>query len=488
MTSSVRVRYAPSPTGQPHLGNIRTALFNWLYARRHGGRFIVRIEDTDQERKVSGAVQGILEALKWLELDWDEGPEVGGSYGSYFQSERLELYQEAAERLLQGGHAYHCYCTPQRLEEMRRQQMKNRQPPGYDRHCLNLSSQELQQHKNEGRVPVVRFSMPDSEEIVLHDLIRDKVAWRSELLDDFVILKSDGFPTYHLANVLDDHLMEISHVLRAEEWLSSAPRHLKLYQALGYKPPLFGHLPMILGPDRSKLSKRHGAASVLEYREMGCLPQAMINFMALLGWSLDDRTEIMSRQTLVEHFSLDRVSKSGAIFNQEKLLWMNGVYIRQLDLERLAEKLLAFWNEYPPAQILQPVDRPYLTRILPLVQERLKTLGEAADLTSYFFKETLDYDPRDLTQKGMNLGETSTALSKALSSLRDSLSFDAETLEQHLRVLGDDLGLSGRHFFGLLRVAISGRTAAPPLFQTMEVLGKDRCLKRISHAIDSLAV
>ncbi len=486
MSAPVRVRFAPSPTGQPHIGNVRTALFNWLFARGRQGKFIVRIEDTDQTRLVPDAVEGILDGLRWLNIDWDEGPEVGGPYGPYYQSERLDLYQEAARGLMEGGHAYNCYCSPERLQEMRKQQMKEQKTPGYDRCCLNIPAQKLREYKDEGRVPVVRFKMPDPEEITVQDIIRGEVSWRSELLDDFVILKSDGFPTYHLANVLDDHDMEISHVLRAEEWLPSTPRHLMLYRALGLEPPLFGHLPMILGPDRSKLSKRHGATSILEYKEMGYLPEALTNFMALLGWSLDDRTEIMDRRTLVENFSLDRVVKSGAIFNREKLDWMNGVYFRNMSPEELTERILAYWEEVPASQIPRPLDRGYLMRIAPLIQERLKTLRDASGLTSFFFQSELVYEPQELVQKGMDLKTTSAALEQALSTIDSSVTFDAETLEERLRALGSELDLSGRQFFGLLRVATTGSKVSPPLFQTMEVLGRDRCSHRISKAIEAL--
>ena len=487
MTTPVRVRYAPSPTGQPHIGNIRTALFNWLFARGRGGCFIVRVEDTDQSRLVPGAVEGILESLRWLGIDWDEGPKVEGPYGPYLQSQRLELYQEAAGKLVKGGYAYHCYCAPERLEEMRKRQARERRPPGYDRHCLNLSPQGLRQYQDQGQAPVTRFKMPDSEEIRLHDLIRGEAAWRSELLDDFVILKSDGFPTYHLANVLDDHSMEISHVLRAEEWLSSTPRHLMLYRALGLEPPLFAHLPMILGPDRAKLSKRHEATSILEYKKAGYLPQALTNFMTLLGWSLDDRTEIMDRRTLIESFSLERVVKAGAIFNREKLDWMNGVYIRGLGLEELGDSLVAFWREYPSPDLPRTVDRRYLVEIAPLIQERLKRLDEAADQVSFFFQEELQYNPTELIQKGMDGESTLAALSKALANLRDAPTFDEEALEERLRALGDELGVSGRQLFGLLRVAATGGSVSPPLFQTMRVLGRERCLRHISKAIELLA-
>ena len=486
MTTSVRVRYAPSPTGQPHIGNVRTALFNWLFARASGGSFIVRIEDTDQSRLDPSAVEGILESLNWLGIDWDEGPEVGGLYGPYLQSQRLHIYHEAAKELMEMDFAYHCYCTPQRLDEMRKLQMKERKTIGYDRHCLNLEPRELREYEGTGSTPVVRFKMPTSQEICLTDLVRGDVTWRSDLLDDFVILKSDGFPTYHLANVLDDHHMEISHVLRAEEWLSSTPRHLMLYKALKFKPPLFGHLPIILGPDRSKLSKRHGAAPTLEYKKHGYLPSALVNFMALLGWSLDDRTEIMDRQKLIDNFSLDRVVKAGAVFDREKLEWMNGVYIRGLRSGDLAEEILAYWREYPPATIPQHPNRQYFIKIMPLIQERLKTLDDAADISLIFFQSDIRYDSKNLVQKGMNSESSLSALSKVRDRLGRCSPFDTETLEEVLREMARDLALSGRQFLGLIRVAITGRTAAPPLFQTMEVLGYERCLERISRAIEFL--
>ena len=482
MTRSVRVRFAPSPTGQPHIGNIRTAMFNWLFARGSGGKFIIRIEDTDQNRLVAGAIDGILQGLRWLGLDWDEGPEVGGALGPYIQSERLEIYQKAARDLLEAGHAFRCFCLPERLAEMRKEQMKEHKPTGYDGLCLGMSTRE-QKEKQEAGVPwVVRFKMPNDQEIVVNDVIRGEVSWRGELLDDFVILKSDGFPTYHLANVLDDHHMEISHVLRAEEWLSSTPRHLMLYSALGLEAPEFGHLPMILGPDRAKLSKRHGATSILEYQEAGYLPQALVNFMALMGWSLDDKTEIMDRQTLIDGFSLDRVVKSGAVFNREKLDWMNGVYIRAMSQEGLADALMDFWHEYPPVLVPQPVDRDYLMTMIPLIQERLKTLREVEEQLAFFFRQELEYDPSELPQKGMEAGATPGALERAWTGLKGVAVFDRDTLESDLRALGEELGLSPRQFFGLLRVAVTGSKVSPPLFETMEVLGRERCLERISKA------
>ncbi len=340
MTDPVRTRFAPSPTGFPHVGNIRTALFAWLFARHNDGRFIVRIEDTDVARRVEGAVEAILDSLRWLGMDWDEGPEVGGEYGPYFQSQRLDLYREAAARLVSQGDAYHCYCSPQRLAEMRNDQMKRKQPIGYDRLCRELTAAEKAAKEADGIVPVVRFKMPLEGRTGFDDIIRGSVVFENSTLDDFVLLKSDGYPTYHLANVVDDHFMAISHVLRAEEWLSSVPRHVLLYRALGFEPPQFAHLPMLLGADRSKLSKWHGAVSVTEYRDQGYLPEAMVNFLALLGWSLDDKTEIFSRQELVANFTLDRISKTAAVFNHEKLDWMNGVFLRELSQDELIRKIM----------------------------------------------------------------------------------------------------------------------------------------------------
>ena len=485
---NVRVRYAPSPTGQPHLGNVRTALFNWLFARRYGGKFVVRIEDTDQERAVDGVVDAILESLRWLELDWDEGPDADGPYGPYVQSQRLDIYHEAAERLIAQGNAYHCYCTRERLEELRRTGRDGNRPnAGYDGHCRGLTAADRRDLEAQGTPHTVRFIMPDEGETSLVDLIRGDVSWDNLLLDDFVILKSDGFPTYHLANVLDDHLMDISHVLRAEEWLSSTPRHLRLYEALGYEPPLFGHLPMILGPDRSKLSKRHGATALLEYRDAGYLSEAMVNFMALLGWSLDDKTDVISRDELTQVFSLEQVGKSGAIFDQERLLWMNGVYIRGLEPGELARRAYSFVEPELP-EVGSDSGTEELARIMPLLQERLKTLKDTPEMASYFFTDELKYDASQLVPKGMEQDAARDALRQAHATLCDVPDFSVAAIEEALRGLTVELGVSGRQLFGALRVATTGRTAAPPLFETMEVLGQERCLTRIERAVEMLGM
>ena len=486
MTNSVRVRYAPSPTGYPHVGNIRTALFAWLFARHYGGSFIVRIEDTDVARKVKGAVEAILDSLRWLGLDWDEGPEVGGKYGPYFQSQRLELYHQAAERLISQGDAYYCYCSPQRLEEMRTEQARHKQPPGYDRHCRNLSPEERSQKEAEGITPVVRFKTPLEGQTRFNDLIRGEAVFENNTIDDFILLKSDGYPTYHLASVVDDHLMEITHVLRAEEWLSSTPRHLLLYQALGFEPPQFAHLPIILGTDRAKLSKRHGAVSITEYHEQGYLPETMVNFLALLGWSLDDRTEILSRQELIDNFSLERVSRTAAIFNRDKLNWMNGVYIRSLSLDEFTQRALPFLDRDSPPEVKRPLSISYIKQIMPLVQERARTLADVAELAHFFFVDELDYNASLLLGKNMSQESATKALAITKQRLEQLEGFDAEALEAVLRPLAGELGLKTGQLFGTLRVATTGRTASPPLFQTMAVLGKERCLRRIEAAIEIL--
>ena len=483
MTTPVRVRYAPSPTGEPHLGNIRSALFNWLYARATGGTFIVRIEDTDQNRLVAGAMDAILEALEWLGLDWDEGPGKGGDYGPYVQSERLALYQEAAGRLIAEGNAYRCYCTPARLDAMRKRQQAEGRSPGYDRRCRD--PQQAEQAKAENPNAVVRFAMPTEGQITIDDVVRGEVTFEAGLLDDFVILKSDGFPTYHLANVVDDHAMEISHVMRAEEWLPSAPRHKQLYAALGFPMPVLVHLPIILGPDRSKLSKRHGATSVLHYRDEGYLAEAMMNFLALLGWSLDDSTDILSREELMEKFGIERIIGHAAVCNLEKLEWFNGMYIRALTPEALALQLEP-WLEGRGWR----VDDAYLRRIVPLEQERIKKLSEAPGVLEFFFVEPEYGDEFSaLIQKACK-GDAAQAeryLRHAMHALEPLTEWSTGSLELALRGLAEAHGVKTGNLFGAIRVAVTGRAAAPPLFDTLDVLGRDRVFARMNAAIAALA-
>ncbi|TET26021.1 MAG: glutamate--tRNA ligase, partial [Dehalococcoidia bacterium] len=450
-------------------------------------KFIVRIEDTDITRGVEGAVESILNSLRWLGLDWDEGPEVGDKYGPYFQSQRLDKYHEIAQQLISQGDAYYCYCSPQRLEEMRAERIRLKQPPGYDRRCRSLSRGEGAKKEAEGITPVVRFKTPITGQTRFNDLIRGEVVFENNTLDDFILLKSDGYPTYHLASVADDHLMEISHVLRAEEWLSSTPRHLLLYQALDFKPPQFAHLPIILGSDRAKLSKRHGAVSITDYRQQGYLAEAMVNFLALLGWSLDDKTEILSRQELIDSFSLERVGRTAAIFNKDKLDWMNGVYIRSLSLKDFGQRALPFLERDLPPEAGRPLAADYVSQIMPLIQERARTLAEVAELSQFFFLDELDYDSGLLIGKQMNQPSAAQALEVSRQRLERLAAFDADSLEAVLRPLAAELGLKTGQLFGTLRVSSTGRTAAPPLFQTMAVLGRERCLRRIGVALDRLS-
>ena len=490
MSSNFRVRFAPSPTGEPHVGNIRTAIFDWLLAQQRGGEFIVRVEDTDRARAVDGAVEVILEALKWLGLEWDEGPDVGGKYAPYKQSERLPLYTRHSDQLVDNGFAYRCYCSEERLDAVRKARSKQESASGYDRHCRNLTQEErdrLEGELNErGESPVVRFKMPLEGTTTVNDLVRGEVTFENRLVDDFVMLKSDGYPTYHLAHLVDDREMKITHVLRGEEWLPSVPRHLQLYKALGWEPPLFAHLPIILAPDRSKLSKRHGATSLLEYRELGYLPHTMVNFLTLLGWSLDDKTELFTTESLIESFTIERVSKSGAIFNNDKLDWMNGHYIREMSANELADALLDFWGAFPPPEIPTLPSRELTLQIAPMVQERLKTLRDAAPLVAFLFKESIEYETEELIQRRMDADATRACLEAAHESLSPLDPFDAETIETLLRGMVKELDVKAGQLFGTLRVATTGQRVAPPLFESLEVLGRDRTLELISAAHDRL--
>jgi glutamyl-tRNA synthetase len=488
-----RVRYAPSPTGFPHVGNIHTALFNWIFARHAGGSFILRIEDTDQDRVVPGSLEAIYESLRWLGLQWDEGPEVGGSFGPYFQSERLPIYRSYAEQLVASGHAYHCFCTLERLAEVRAAQEARKEPPRYDRFCRNLSPTESERRLKAGEPSVIRLAVPETGETSFHDLFRGEITFQNALIDDQVLIKSDGWPTYHLANVVDDHLMEITHVLRGDEWISSTPKHVLLYQFLGWKPPLFGHFPILLTMNRAKLSKRRGAPDILELRAKGYLPEAVVNFLALLGWAPEGKTEVLSCDELIQQFTLERVGATPAIYNPEKLDWMNGYYIRQLAPDDLARRLVPIYQEAGliPGNPVPSETLALITRLVPLIQERIKTLGDAPALTDFFFRDDLVYDPASLMPKGWTREQTLDALRQARDRLvqctRPPERFEAERLDAALRVLADEMQVKTGQLFGALRVALTARTVAPPLFQTMEVLGPERTLDRIDRAINLLA-
>ena len=486
--STVRVRFAPSPTGAPHIGNIRTALFNWLYARHEGGKFIVRIEDTDQARMVPGSLQAILDSLTWLGIDWDEGPEVGGPFGPYLQSERLDLYRGHIERLLQSGKAYRCYCTPERLQEMRKKQRSLKQPPRYDRKCRFLLENERAANEAVGLKSVVRFATPTDGSTTFVDRLRGEITFKHAVLDDHVLLKSDGWPTYQSANVIDDHEMQISHVIRGEDWISSAPKHILLYQAFGWEPPIMVHTPNIVGRDRSKLSKRHGAVDALHYRDNGYLPEAMINYMALLGWALDEKTDVFSVNRLIQEFDLDRIGKNPGLFDIEKLDWMNGYYIRQLPSSELADRLYPFFDRAGLVESAGGESNalPKVEAIAPHIQERMKRLTEAVPLTGFLFKEHIDYEAAQLVPKGWDEGTSKLALEISLAEIEATTEIAAEPMEARFRGIAAENSWKVGRFFGALRVAITGQKVAPPLFATMEALGRTRTLDRLARAVQLL--
>lgn len=486
MTNKVRLRFAPSPTGNPHIGNVRTAIFAWLFARKHGGDYMIRVEDTDQGRRTDGAVESMLESLKWVGLDWDEGPDVKGPHDPYIQSQRLSFYEKAAEDLIASGHAYRCYCSPERLNELRRiQQERGDETIGYDRHCLNLTDSERRERENSGAPFVVRFRMPDEGKSTLDDIIFGHLEFENRLYDDFVALKSDGFPTYHLASVVDDHLMGITHVTRGKEWLSSVPRHVQLYYAFGWDMPEFAHMPMILAPDKTKLSKRHGAASVMDYRDMGVLPEALMNYLALLGWSLDDHSEIFTTDELISSFDLERVSKSDAVFDRAKLDWLNGQHIRRSDDKRLTGALARFWQDDPPEFDVEP-DKGRVGDVVPLVRERLKTLQDAAPLVKFLFSEQVPLEPGQLVQRGMDAEGTVLALREARGGLADLDRFDTQAIEDLLRPMAKDLDIKVGQLLGSLRSAVTGQKVSPPLFESLEALGRETTISRIEDAIAAL--
>lgn len=489
MSDPVRVRFAPSPTGYLHIGGARTAIYNWLLARATGGQFILRIEDTDRARFVPDALQDIMASLRWLGIEWDEGPEAGGPYGPYFQSERLDLYHKYAEQLVAEGKAYYCFCTTERLSALRAAQEAAKQPPGYDRHCRTLTPDEVAKLKAEGHVPVIRFKIPLDGTTTVVDELRGELTFENRTLDDLVLLKSDGFPTYHLANIIDDHHMGITHVMRGDEWIASTPRHILLYQAFGWQPPKFAHLPVFLAPSGGgKLSKRHGATSVREYREKGYLPEALFNFLLLLGWHPSDEQELFTPEEAARAFTLDRISKSPVAFSTDKLDWFNGIYIRKMDVRELAQRCLPVLQRDGLLPDPCPPERlEYLVRVMPLVQERLRGLNEISELVDFFLREDIPAPGLDLlVQKGSTPEQADELLTRSAQLIEAAPGLSHDDLDAPLRRLAEEKGLKAGQVFMPIRVAISGRTATPGLFETMEAIGKDRVLRRIRKAIEVL--
>ena len=477
--TDVRVRMAPSPTGRLHIGTARTTLYNWLFARHTGGTFVLRLEDSDQARSSEEFTADILAGLRWLGIDWDEGPEVGGPHGPYFQSQRLARYREVAEELLARGIAYPCYCTADELAARRKEMQAAGLPPKYDRKCLRLTTEDRARLDAEGRPKALRFRVPDEGSMGWTDLIRGEVSFENALLDDFVLVKADGFPTYLLAVVVDDNDMRISYVLRGEDILSATPRQLHIYQAVGWPLPQFAHIPLILAPDRSKMSKRYGATSVTEYREMGYLPEAIVNFIALLGWSPGEDRELMTREEMIRDFSLEGIGKSGAVFDLEKLNWMNGVYLRRLSAEQYVELAKPFLEK---AGVLAegPSDE-YLAQVLVLEQERAKTLAELPELTAFFFREPERYDEKGEAKwfRREGAAELLASIREALSKVKD---WTVEALEAAFRCLAATRGEKVGPIIHTTRLAVTGRTAGPGLFETLAVLGWERVLARLERA------
>jgi len=473
----VRVRIAPSPTGDPHVGTAYVAVFNRAFARRHGGQFLLRIEDTDRARSSRESESMIFEALRWLGLTWDEGPDVGGPHGPYRQSERGAIYREHGELLLRAGKAYRCFCTAERLEAMREAQKAQKANVGYDGLCRALPPDEALRRAGAGGPWVLRLAVPREGETEFEDRIRGKISFQNALVDDQVLLKSDGFPTYHLANVVDDRLMGITHVIRAEEWISSTPKHVLLYRAFGWELPEFAHLPLLRNQDRSKISKRKNPTSLRWYRERGYLPEALVNFLALMGTSIPGAGEVFSFEDVVRSIDLGRINTTAPVFNLEKLDWLNGEYIRALDPAELERRLAPFAPEE---------GRALLPRVIPLVRDRLKKLSDLPAMTDFLFRERLeDYDPALLVPKKATRDATARVLRGVAAGARSKAAGvepTARDWEAWIDAVAQEVGWKRGDAFMALRVAVTGKTATPPLCESMEVLGRARTIERLDDA------
>jgi glutamyl-tRNA synthetase len=486
-----RTRSAPSPTGDPHVGTAYIGLFDYVLARQTGGQYVLRIEDTDRERFSEAAAHAILEAMKWLNLPPDEDPEKGGPYGPYVQSERLAIYREYAEKLVEAGHAYYCFCTKERLAEMRKVQEAEKKSVMYDRHCLcALSEEERRQKMRDGVPHVVRMKMPDEGNTSWIDLVRGEVSFENALLDDQVLMKADGYPTYHLANVVDDHLMKITHVIRAEDWVSSTPKHLVLFGMFGWEPPYYAHLPLLRNPDRSKISKRYGHTSLHWYRNEGILPQALLNFLALLGWSHPEEKEIFPLNELIEKFTFARFNTSGPVFDLEKLRWLNGIYIREMSVDELyplAEPFLikaGILQEHPV-----PEEQEYAKKCIALEQEKVRALSEFPELVSFMFDPNFQYEDEAAKKWLRPAPEHVRPAFRKLLELIDPIpaaELTSECYEELVRGVAEELGVGAGKVIHPTRVAMSGRTVGPSLFHLMELLGKDGVRYRLKRTLDMM--
>ena len=475
-----RVRFAPSPTGYLHVGGLRTALYNYLFAKKQKGKFILRIEDTDRNRYVEGAVENLINSLKWCGLEYDEGPDAEGEYGPYMQSQRIDIYQKYSQELINKGYAYYCFCTPERLETLRKEQQKQKLPQAkYDKHCLNLSHSEIRENLNKKLPYVVRLNIRPNEIIVVDDVIRGKVEFESNNIDDQVLIKSDGYPTYHLANVVDDHLMKITHVIRGEEWLPSVPKHALIYDAFGWERPAFAHLPLLLNPDKSKLSKRQGDVAVEDYRAKGYLKDALINFVALLGWNAGDDVEFYNLQELIEKFSLERVNKSGAVFNIEKLNWLNAEHLRRKPDEEI---LFLLKNEIQNSKYKnQSYQDNYLLQVISAMKERVTFIQEYLSKSPYFFETPQEYEQSAVAKSWKP--ETPGQLQKFRDAILELNNPTKEDYEHTLTNVAEELKVGKGKLIHPLRLALSGQSTGPGMYDLLFILGKDEILNRINKAI-----
>ncbi len=476
--TTIRVRFAPSPTGLLHVGNARTAIFNYLYAQKMGGKFILRLEDTDFERSSAESENSIFDDMRWLGISWDEGPDVGGTYGPYRQSERLDIYRDYARKLLDSRSAYHCYCTSEELEEQRRELLAQKKPPRYMGKCRDLSQHEKNVLEAHGKKPTIRFRVKEDETVLVADKIRGEVKFDTNLIGDFVLVRSDGVAAYNFAVVIDDALMEISHVIRGEDHLSNTPRQLLLEQALGFSPPQFAHLPMIHGSDHTRLSKRHGATSVSAFRHDGYLPEALVNYLALLGWSPGDDREILSMEEMISNFSLDQVAKSAAVFDRAKLTWMNGNYIRQKNTEEIVEGCLPYLREAGYlSENLAVKDGKRISMIIATVQDSLETLSDVKEQAGIFFqKAALDSEARQVMEDD-SAKVVIDVFSEKLEGIENT---DRETFMAILNQVKEETGIKGKKLFMPVRVALTGQIHGPDLAAIFEILGKDESLNRIT--------
>lgn len=478
--NNVRVRIAPSPTGDPHVGTAYIALFDYAFAKKNNGRFVLRIEDTDRARSRKESETMIIESLKWLNIQWDEGPDIGGPYGPYRQSERSEIYREHAQILIDNGSAYRCFCTKERLEHLRQEQKKNKQFFGYDGCCRNLSEETIQQYLAEDRPFVVRIKIANTGKTVFRDELRGDVEFDNSQLNDQILLKADGFPTYQLANVVDDHLMKISHVIRAEEWISSSPIHVQLYAAFGWQPPKFIHMPLLRNADKSKISKRKNPVSLKYYERQGFLPEALVNFLALQGWSLPSGEDIFSIDEMIENFSFERISLGGPVFDLKKLLRFNGIYMRKLSPQALSKRIT---ESIIKKRIEKLQNSSYLENVIALVHDRLKLLSEFDAKTDFLFAGPLSYNIRQIMPKGKNLNQTKNVLAKALDLYAGMDNWEMESLDSETRSFCETVKWTTKDFFMLLRIVFTGSTESPPLFESMLALGKQECINRLLDVI-----